>query len=216
MRQPLVWGLLLSSLLLGGCATGRDVVPMDTGELVATPAAANGKTAFINLVVDERTFEVRPKQASIPSLDPDLSDTPDIRARAIGRKRNSFGKALGDMVLEPGVTIDRLVVLSLEKALKEKGYEVLPQQSAVVPETYVLDVSIKKFWSWMNPGAFALTLNTEISTDLSMRNAQSVMLDKKNIYVKASDTFQTGLQENWIQVMKQALHSYAEAVAKQL
>jgi hypothetical protein len=33
----------------------------------------------------------------------------EVKARAIGRKRNTYGKALGDMVLEGGQTVEGVV-----------------------------------------------------------------------------------------------------------
>jgi hypothetical protein len=49
-------------------------------------------------VTDQRTFEARPRDASIPSLkeEADLTNRA-ITVRAIARKRGGFGMALGDI-----------------------------------------------------------------------------------------------------------------------
>jgi len=216
MNKGIILTLILSSLFLMGCATSRDIIKIDTSDIKAINSTSNGKTVYINTAMDDRVFEAKPKEASIPSLDPSESDTPDIRAHAIGRKRNGFGKALGDMLLEPDVTIPNLVKLSLEKSLREKGYTVVRKKEDVKSDTYVMDVKIKKFWSWMNPGAFAITISTEISTDLTMKNESEIALRDKNIYVKESDHFQTGMQENWVSVIKMAIDSYSSEVSKNI
>ena len=61
-------------------------------------------------------------------------------------------------------------------------------------------------WSWMNPGFFALTLSTEISTGVAVRNNNAT--DRKVVSVKISDTFQTAAEGNWVEVMTNALKAY--------
>lgn len=69
----------------------------------------------------------------------------------------------------------------------------------------IVDVEINKFWSWMNPGFWAITLSTEIETNISIKGSDA---DKKTIYVKAADHFQTGVDGNWVSVMNTALKDY--------
>lgn len=216
MNGKIIITLLLSSLFLTGCATSRDILKMDTSDMKAIEGTPNGKTVYINTVTDNRVFEAKPKEPSTPSLDLSESDNSDIRSRAIARKRNGFGKALGDILLEPNVTIPNLITLSLEKSLRERGYSVISKKEEIDSETYIVDVKVNKFWSWMNPGAFAITISTEISTDLTMKNQNVTVLDDKNIYVKESDNFQTGMQENWIAVIKKAVHSFSSEVSKNI
>ena len=119
-------------------------------------------------------------------------------------------------MLAPNTSIPDLVTLGLTNALTEKGYTVLTKKEDVTAETYLVDVKIKKFWSWMNPGAFAITLSTEISTDMVMKNGANKPLVDKNISIKESGNFQTGMQENWIAVMKKAVRTYSAEVSKNL
>ena len=69
---------------------------------------ANGKEIFIESVTDERIFQENPKSQDIPSLGlgGSANATEIIRKRAIGRKRNTYGKALGDILLEEGQTVE--------------------------------------------------------------------------------------------------------------
>lgn len=200
------------TLLLGGCATNRGVVSLSL-PASEKPAESNGKEIYISSVRDQREFQINPRSADIPSLDPTEDQGDNIKLRAVARKRNGFGKGLGDIVLKEGQTVESLVRDSLMQALSENGFKVIDKKTDVTDQTYVLDVKIIKFWSWMNPGFFALSLSTEISTPVTMK--QSAHTSETVISVKASDNFQTGAEDNWISVMQSALKAYiAEAKSK--
>ena len=62
----------------------------------------------------------------------------------------------------------------------------------------------------MNPGFWAIMLSTEIATDITVKKVNDS--DNKTIYVKASDTFQTGVEGNWSSVMNRALRNYISEV----
>ena len=62
----------------------------------------------------------------------------------------------------------------------------------------------------MNPGFWAITLSTEIATDITVKKANDG--DNKTIYVKASDSFQTGVDGNYLSVMNSALKDYISEV----
>lgn len=205
--------LLMSIVILGGCATSRSVVnvaPVAT----AAPAASNGKTVFINSTKDRRMFAVNPPSPSTPSLDPSEAQNDHIRSRAIGRKRNSYGKALGDILLKEGETVESITSSSLRQAFAEKGYRVLESPEQVNNDTYIVDADIDKFWSWMNPGFWAITLNTEISTGLTVKTPTGV--EKHMVSTTASDGFQIAVENNWMEVMNQALKAYVDGVKAKL
>ena len=89
----------LSLLVFFGCATTRGV--MDVQEEVSANPETGIAVKFAR-VTDARRFEIDPRQADIPSLKNDEIDDPAITSRAIARKRNSYGKALGDILLPGG------------------------------------------------------------------------------------------------------------------
>ena len=96
----------LATFALAGCAAGRATVD------VSAPHGTNpatGKYVRIDSVQDKRTFTVKPPSADMASLDPDEDSSDESKARAIGRKRNGYGKALGDVVLPEGKTVSILV-----------------------------------------------------------------------------------------------------------
>ena len=98
--------LIVFICVFASCATNRGYlnVPVDTGSL----SAPNGKQVYIRSITDNRQFQDKPLSADIPSLGfGGLNNaTPEIKSRAIARKRNSYGKALGDILLEEGQTVE--------------------------------------------------------------------------------------------------------------
>ena len=205
--------LLSSVLVLTGCATSRSVVDVPlpaSGEI----AKSNGKEVFINSAIDKRVFETSPAQPSTPSLDPSEAQGDKIKLRAIARKRNTYGKGLGDILLPEGKTVELLIDAALRRAFAESGYSVITSKERISNNTFVVDAQINKMWSWMNPGFFALTLSTEISTDIAIKNNNAT--DQKVVNVKVSDTFQTGAESNWVEVMTSALKAYVAEVKLKL
>lgn len=197
---------LTSILFLSGCASvGRSVVAVPAPASGET-AKSNGKEVFINMAIDKRIFELKPNEPSTPSLDADEDQSNKIKLRAIARKRNAYGKAMGDILLPEGQTVESLIDATIRQAFIEDGYKVIAKREQITNDTYVVDVQVKKFWLWMNPGIWAITLSGEISTDISVKNKNAI--DKKSIDVKASNTFQTGAESNWMEVMQHALKVY--------
>lgn len=79
------------------------------GHRTASRHSGSRSAGYIS-AVDERVFQIDPRSADIPSLknDEEVNDA-SITQRAIGRKRNGFGKGLGDVVLPSGRTVSQLV-----------------------------------------------------------------------------------------------------------
>jgi hypothetical protein len=194
-----------SVLFLSGCATSRSVIDIPipaSGEI----SKSNGKEVYINSVTDRRLFEIKPSDPSTPSLDPSEEQGDKIERRAIARKRNTYGKGLGDILLPEGKAVNLLMDAAIRQAFIESGYNIINSKEYITNNTYVVDAQVNKFWSWMNPGFWAITLSTEISTDIAIKVNGTV--DKQIVNAKASDTYQTGSEDNWLQVMQSALKAY--------
>jgi hypothetical protein len=67
------------------------------------------------------TFTVAPPSADIASLDPAEDSSDASKARAIGRKKNGYGKALGDVVLPEGKTVSGLAESALTTGFQPGG-----------------------------------------------------------------------------------------------
>ncbi|MCI0590310.1 MAG: hypothetical protein L0Y67_01670 [Gammaproteobacteria bacterium] len=197
--------IIIFSLLLDGCATSRGIVLLNV-PIAGTQAQSNGKEIYINSVRDERAFETRPRSPNIPSLDPDEAQGDNVKLRAIARKRNSFGKGLGDILLKEDQTVESVIHDSLRQALTENGFKVIDRKEDVTDQTDILDAKIDKFWSWMNPGFWAITLSTEISTRINLKQVGHT--DKNVISANTSRHVQTIVEGNWLAVMQSALRAY--------
>ena len=208
------YAVALLSCALGGCATSRSVIDIPTPSISNASQQSVGKDVFINPPKDKRVFEAAPASPSIPSLDSSENSSDSIKARAIARKRNTFGKALGDILLPEGKTVESLTAASIRQAFQEKGYRVLDDKSKVSESTYIVDTELTKFWSWMNPGFWAITLSAEISTVLDIKSPAGT--NRQTVSVKASDNFQTAMEGNWTEVINKALKIYVDDLKEKL
>lgn len=209
--------LLISSAILAGCATSRSEVAVVTPVATGVKAPFNGRTVVIATVKDDRVFQDAPPQPFTPSLGSGgvAAATEATKSRAIARKRNTYGQALGDVLLQEGQSVQGLVRANLTAAFEQAGYRVAPAGTAAAsgsPAPTLVDVSIKKFWSWMQPGFWALTFSTNIETVLTTTTPGAAARD---ISVSTSDQGQVGTDDAWIRAVQKALSAYqTEAVGK--
>lgn len=208
--------LIVAVSSLTGCATSRSIIdiPSRVPQEAQVAATVDGKVVYIATVIDSRTFQERPPSPNIPSLDPSEASSHAIRSRAIGRKRNTYGKALGDILLKEGTTVESLTSSAIRRAFSENGYMVLDNSSQVTPNVFVVNANIDQFWTWMNPGFWAITLSAEISTNLHIK--QGAHEQHLIVQSKSSDRFQTGAEGNYIQVIADALKLFTEELKRKL
>lgn len=205
--------LSLAAVITAGCATNRSEVqlsvPLATTAQVSAP---KGVSVVIRSVKDERLFETAPSDPSIPSLgfEGSANATQELKSRAIARKRNTFGKALGDVVLQEGRTVPGIIRETLTTAFEQAGYKVPPAAEAGSSPLFV-DVRITRFWAWMTPGFWALTFEARIETDLEIQGKDSVV----SIKSYANDSRQLGTDSAWIDIVSKGLQEYqAQAAAR--
>jgi uncharacterized lipoprotein YajG len=204
--------LSMAFLALGGCATSRSELKLTSPTPVAPVAASSAKGAvFIRSINDRRMFEEAPSDPSVPSLGFEgATGAPDaLKSRAIGRKRNTYGKALGDVLLEDGQTVTAVVRENLVAAFTEAGYRVeTDPMAASVP--MVIDVDVKKFWAWFQPGFWAITLNADIVADIKHAGAAT----PKTITAHAEDKRQAATDGAWMEIVQSGLTDFrAQVVA---
>ena len=87
-----------------------------------------------------------------------------MKSRAIARKRNGYGKALGDILLEEGQTVQSVIYEATRNSLYSLGYDVVNNPEEAKSDAIVVDISIDKFWAWFMPGVWTLSLKSEITT----------------------------------------------------
>lgn len=197
---------------LAGCATSRSEIKLQSPVVSpATTAAGTGRVVVIKSVTDERVFEQSPSDPSTPSLGFGGADnaSTQVKSQAIGRKRNGFGKALGDVLLQQGQTVQDVVRTNLSAALEQGGYQVKSQAEAGA-NPVVLDVRIKKFWSWFQPGFWAITLHSNIATELQVEGGGAPI----QVEAHAEDKRQMATESAWMEITQQGLDHYRAEAAK--
>jgi uncharacterized lipoprotein YajG len=142
--------------LAAGCATSRSTI--DVQQPKSAVQAAKGFAAIVE-VNDKRRFEPAPKEPSTPSLQSlEELKNPAITSRAIARKRNGYGMALGDVLLPEGRTVQAVVRDAVAKALTEQGFEVVDEKSPNFARAIPVKVDIDQFWAWFTPGFVQVSL----------------------------------------------------------
>ena len=201
---------LFMAFVLAGCALGRDEIKLANAPLAAkSQLPSKGRTVFIRTVTDERVFAKNDNDTSLPSIEKD-GDKAEVRARAVSRKRIGYGMALGDVTLASGQTVAGQVTDTLRQALQQSGYTVVTQAGAANP--IIVDVRVKKFWTWHKVGLAAITVSSDIHTELTILGAKSA---PTALTVHVEDDKLVGGADATVESLEKALAAYrAEAVAK--
>jgi hypothetical protein len=202
--------LAFIAVFLTGCATNRSevaLVPM--ADKAGVIAERHGRQVSVTSVVDERVFQDGSADPSVPSLGFGGVEaaTAEMRSRAIARKRNTFGKALGDVVLQEGQTVPKVVRAATEQALVDAGFTVVPMADAK-PGTTAVKVRIRQFWAWMTPGFWALTFENKIEVGLEPEGKGAT-----DIRAYASDTGQLGTDGAYVGIVAKGLADYQAKVS---
>lgn len=195
--------LLLVTFVIGGCATSRSIVDIriDTGQ-----NPVDGKAVRIEQINDIRKFEVAPKTQSIPSLSQEEINDTKIISRVIGRKRNTYGKALGDFMLPEQRTVQDLIREAMTRALREKGYSVVEKSSADYLKTSPLVADINQLWAYMTPGFWNITLEAE--TIITVKGDVFPASGGEKIRGYGRMEAQTGMESNYIEVIQNSLEDF--------
>lgn len=201
--------VLILSLNLAGCVTSRSHFHLDIPAEKTQPS--NGKQIYIRSIVDQREFQDNPPTADIPSLGHGglRKAGPEIRSRAIGRKRNSFGKALGDILLNEDQTVNSVIYEATRNSLKSLGYEITDKKEEVRPDALTMDISIDKFWAWFAPGFWALNLKSDITTTNKITSL-GAKDQTRIVEVHAVESFQAATDKNWKKTIETALRYFSE------
>jgi len=186
--------LVLGLALLGGCATNRSYMRLDAAHGSATVSHPTGKAVVFDAVQDARKFEEDPRDPSVPSLKKgdDYKLDAEQRKRAIARKRNGFGKAIGDILLEDGQSVETLTRDLVADGFSRHGYQVVAPGAAPPPDALHVTVTIDEFWAWFTPGMWTVDMEGKVHTEI--RLGSGVQLDVR-AYGKNSGA--SGKEDNW-------------------
>lgn len=201
--------LLPALLLLGACATNRSYISLDVPSSNASPTA--GKVAVIDEIIDSRDFQENPREPSTPSLKKGESYKLDSvgRLQAIARKRNGYGKAIGDIQLQPPQNVQTITRQLISKGLAERGYRVVAPGEAAPDGALRFKVDIEKFWAWLNPGFWTLRMDAEITTKVTYDGARQGSF---NVSASGNKHAQTGMEGNWKQSYERTFEEYLKSL----
>ena len=145
--------------LTSGCVTGRRAFDLNTPSVSSNPIGESKGTLSIATIDDNRHFENKPKAPSTPSVDGDVNQlSASAKSTFIGRQRNTYGHAMGDITLQEGQTVQSKVADLLSEGLKRHGYSIVAGAAA----QNSVSADIEQFWSWTTPGFVELTFEAEI------------------------------------------------------
>ncbi|MCX5701018.1 MAG: hypothetical protein NTZ63_05710 [Candidatus Omnitrophica bacterium] len=206
--KKILGGIVLSFVIfmLTGCASNRGYLTVDLPQ--HSIANDNGKQVFIRSVVDNRIFENRPRTPDVPSLGFKGSDqaSKEIKSRAIARKRNGYGRALGDILLDENQSVEFIATEMIKNSLYSLGYTVTNNKDEAKRDAIIMDVSIDKFWSWINVGVWTLRIDAQIKTTMNI----TFPGDKKTVTIEAlvNNPCQMGNTANWRKAIRMVIEAY--------
>lgn len=204
---------VLFILTLSSCATNRSILNIDPNKNISSTPL--NRSAIIRSVTDAREFMDKPPTPDIPSLGQGgiSKHSPELRSRAIGRKRNGYGKALGDVFLDETNSVQKLIVNALTNVLNKHGYKIYDIDSNYSPETVFIDITINKFWSWLDIDFWSIGIEAEIDTNITItytdRKTKSISAQTSNRVMAATDSA-------WKETLDSILHSYEKSAEKEL
>jgi hypothetical protein len=195
------------ALSVSACATSRSVIP------VAAPVSEQPKSnSFVKIteVRDLRQFSVNPGDPNMPSLgSADEIQDPTITSRALGRKRNGYGRALGDVVLPETTSVAELVRSSAKKALQDKGYVVVDDRSPEYARAQTLTMDVEQFWAWIGMGFTELTFTFD--SKVGMKGGGNILVtDPAMVQSQTVVKSIAGTESVWTRVIQTGVNDMAE------
>jgi uncharacterized lipoprotein YajG len=189
------WSLVPVLALLAlqtGCVVGRRTLDLPLPAATAAAQASKG-SVYIASVSDDRKFENKPDDPSVPSIDGDVNKMSAAdKDHMIGRQRNGFGKAMGDIGLPPDDTVTKKARALIEQGLRSSGYRVTDDPHA----SNSVAVSVNEFWAWFTPGFVSVTFEAKLECQLNVHSADgSTHTAVIKGYGKKSG--QAGTDSNW-------------------
>jgi uncharacterized lipoprotein YajG len=209
MRLPLIALVSAAIVLQTGCVTGRRTLDLSVPTTSGAPAPTAGNV-YIASVTDNREFQNKPSDPSVPSIDGDVSTlSAAAKDQMIGRQRNGFGKAMGDIALPSGDSVTKRTRLLVEQGLIRKGYAI----STDAHSPTVVSVAVKDFWAWMTPGFVALTFEAKVSCVISVTDRSGTRTVLVNGY--GLNHGQVAKNENWQEAYDPAFEDFLANFGKQ-
>jgi hypothetical protein len=210
-RHVLHIALSLAVATSSGCALTRAELDIQVPQL-GNPAV--GPAVRILAVDDVRRFELDPDEPSTPSLKNGEINDPDLTSRAFARKRNAYGKALGDILLPPGRTVSDVVREVLTRAFREKGYRVVAEDDAGADQAVPVNVQVEQFWGWFTPGFWSVSV--EFQSSVRVATALEGFVEDPPVTGYGTINCQIANTDAWVEVMTKGLDDLAINLEKRI
>lgn len=195
--------LFVIASFLSGCVTGTRNIDLRVPEYKNSKSGSG--QIYIDVINDNRLFEARPSRPSTPSVKSDLAKlSKDELSNLIGRQRNGFGRALGDVALPEGESIQQKVRELLTDGLEGRGYTVVDNEDAPTKVT----VNIDKFWAWFSPGFAWLTYESEMQCKVDFEGELGA--HSLNVKGYALNRGQVASNANWQLVYQRTFLKFLE------
>ena len=197
--------------LQAGCVTGRRTMDLPAAPESA-PAAATRGHVYISAVTDDRRFENKPDDPSTPSIAGDVTTmTVAQKDQMIGRQRNSFGHAMGDIGLPPGDSMTKHMRALIEQGLRHNGYQVSSDPSAA----NTVAVSVTEFWAWTTPGFVALTFEAKVGCTLTIKSGDGASRSI-TVHGYGKNSGQVAKDANWREAYQPAFEDFEKNLGAEL
>ncbi len=166
MKLPGLVTIGAAIVLQSSCVTGHRTLDLPATPAIAAPALTHGRV-YIASVTDDRKFENKPWDQSVPSVAGDVTQISAAeKDQLIGRQSNMYGHVMGDVRLPSGDSVTRRVRLLVEQGLARDGYRVSADPNA--PNSVA--ISVNEFWGWTSMGFWSLTFEAKILCTVTVIN----------------------------------------------
>jgi hypothetical protein len=208
MKKYIATFAVATALLSSGCVVGRRTVDLTIPQ--ATSYSESQDSISVGQVRDKRQFENKPSDPSTPSVDGDVTQLDSAtKALMIGRQRNGYGKAMGDIALPKDRSVILLTRELLIESLKRNGYSVSTAES-----DKSVDVDIDEFWAWFSPGMWSVSFEARVYCTLVVKRKS----DLKTVVIHGYgiNKGQVASDANWQLAYQRAFEDFLSKSATEL
>jgi hypothetical protein len=193
---------VLACIFTSGCVVGRRTVSLSVPTAASVGAATKG-TVVINKISDDRRFDNKPSDPSVPSIDGDVNSiTAEQRKMFIGRQRNGFGHAMGDIAMPVGQNVENRTFELLKEGFSRRGFAVVAQGDS----KDAVEVNIDEFWAWFTPGFATISFESRITCKLTIR--RGVQVQNLTVSGHGLNIGQVASDANWALAYKRGFDDF--------
>jgi hypothetical protein len=196
------------ALLSSGCVVGQRTIDLTIPQATSYPKSQG--SILVGQVHDERQFANKPSDPSTPSVDGDVTQlNATTKALMIGRQRNGYGMAMGDIALPKDRSVILLTRELLIESLKRNGYSVSTTEA-----DRSIDVNIDEFWAWFSPGMWSVSFEARVYCTLIVKQNS----DLKTVVIRGYgiNKGQVASDANWKLAYQRAFEDFLSKSSAEL